>query len=70
MSAAQQRRRATRLRQAFKLARTWRWDRLFEAFDIYDDPTAAMAVHHVHCMVMVSMICTCRPVLVLPPARV
>jgi len=42
---------------------------LFEAFEFFDDPNQPMAVHEAPCSIMVSFICTCRPVLVLPPAR-
>ena len=69
VSATGQRKQTARLRRAFALARTWRWDRLFEAFEFFDDPYQPMAVHEAPCSIMVSFICTCRPVLVLPPAR-
>jgi len=57
------------LKRAYRLATTWRWDRLFEAFEFFDDPNQALAVHEAHCVVMIAFVCTCRPVLVLPPAR-
>jgi hypothetical protein len=69
VSAVGQRKRANRMRRAFKLALTWRWDRLFEAFEWSEDPTAAMAVHERHCLVMAAFVCTCRPVIVHAPAR-
>lgn len=67
MSATRQRKQASRLRRAWKLATTWRVDTVFRSFEAFDDPDQAMAVHERHCAIMVALVCTCRPVLVHPP---
>lgn len=68
MSATQQRRRAARLRRAFKMATTWRIDKVIEAFEFFEEPNQPMAVHDRFCTVMISFVCTCHPVIVHAPA--
>jgi hypothetical protein len=51
------------------MATTWRFDKVLEAIEEFEDPRQVLVVHERPCTVMFTFICTCQPVLVLPPAR-